>query len=56
MGLTFNLDRDRGMRVVVDLGRIPDDPGERADVDYALRILARHGMVEWLEWDRMAKR
>jgi hypothetical protein len=48
----FDLNRDRGLRVVIDLGRIPDDPAKRADIDYALRILARHGMVEWVEWDR----
>jgi len=46
----FNIVRDKGMRIVIDLGRPPDDPGKRADVEYALRVLADNGMVEWLEW------
>lgn len=49
---SFNLSRDKGMRIVIDLGRVPDDPGKRADIDYALRVLAGHGMIESLEWDR----
>lgn len=49
-GWPFNLDRDRGMRIAIDLGRVPDDPGKRADIDYALRVLAANGMIEWLEW------
>lgn len=50
----FNLTRDRGMRIVIDLERAPDDPGKRADVYYALRTLANNGMIESLEWDRGA--
>jgi hypothetical protein len=37
------------VRVVVDLGRAPDDPGRRADIDHALRTLADCGMVEWAD-------
>ena len=48
----INLDRDRGMKVTIDLGRAPDDPGRRADVYHALRILAENDMIEGLEWDR----
>lgn len=39
------------MRIIIDLGRMPDDPGRRADIDHALRILAANQMIEWLEWD-----
>ena len=48
--MLFNLDRDRGLRIVIHLGRAPPDPGKRADIDYALRVLNSHGMIEWLEW------
>ena len=48
----FNLDRDRGMKVTIDLTLVPDDPGRRADIYYALRILRDNGLIEWVEWDR----
>jgi hypothetical protein len=50
----FDLDRDRGMRITIDLGRLPDCPGRRADIDYALRILSDNGIIEWIECDRDA--
>ncbi len=34
--------------VVVDFSRAPDDPGRRADINYALRILVENGMLEVL--------
>jgi hypothetical protein len=52
----INLDRDRGMKLTLDLSRVPDDPGRRADVDHALRILAENDMIEGLEWDRKGLR
>ncbi len=48
----FNLDRDRGMKVTIDLGLIPEDQGRRADIYHALRILRDNGLIEWVEWDR----
>lgn len=51
---TFELNRDRGMKIVIDLGRLPDDPGKRANVDFYLRTLAEYGVIEVLEWDRNA--
>ncbi len=30
---------------IIDLDRIPDDPGRRADVDYAIRILESNNML-----------
>lgn len=54
-GWPFNLQRDHGMRIVIDLGRLPDDPGKRADIDYALRVLSGNGMIEALEWDGRAE-
>ena len=39
------------MRIVIDLERLPEDPGKRADIDYALRVLSGYGMIEALEWD-----
>lgn len=48
----FDLDRDRGMKITIDLALVPDDPGRRADIYYALRILRDNGLVEWIEWDR----
>jgi hypothetical protein len=52
----FDFNRDRGMKVVIDLGRLPDDSGKRADIQYALRILENNKMIEALEWDREAAR
>jgi hypothetical protein len=54
-GARFDLNRDRGMRLVIDLGRIPDDQGRRADIDHALRILSANNMIEWMEWDRNSR-
>jgi hypothetical protein len=48
----LNLDRDRGIKITIDLGRAPDDPGRRADIYHALRILADNDMIEGLECDR----
>jgi len=50
MRLIRNITKDhRGKYGVVRMLRLPDDPGARADVDYALRTLEHHGMVEWGE-------
>ena len=50
MRLIRNITKDhRGKYGVVRMLRLPDDPGARADVDYALRTLERHGMMEWGE-------
>jgi hypothetical protein len=44
------------MKVAIDLGRLPDDPGKRADIYHALRILGDNKMIESLVWDREAAR
>lgn len=50
MRLIRNITKDRrGKYAVIRMLRLPDDPGHRADVDYAFRILERHGMLEWGE-------
>jgi hypothetical protein len=46
-----DLNRDRGMKIVIDLGKLPSDPGNRADIYHAIQILRDNGMIEWLEWD-----
>jgi hypothetical protein len=51
----FDLNRDRGLKIVIDLGAVPDDPGKRADINHALRILDANGMIEWLEWPERPK-
>lgn len=51
----FDLNRDRGLKIVIDLGRAPDNPGKRADINHALRLLQIHGMIEWLEWSEWPK-
>jgi hypothetical protein len=46
--LIRNITKDgRGKYAVVRMAKLPDDPGARADVDYAFATLERHGMLEW---------
>jgi hypothetical protein len=48
MRLIRNYSRDgRGKYAVLKMQKLPDDPGRRADVDHALRLLEDNGMVEW---------
>jgi hypothetical protein len=50
MRLIRNITRDnRGKYGVVRMQKLPDDPGRRADVDFALRTLEANGMMEWGE-------
>lgn len=53
--MIFDLNRDRGLKIVIDLGAVPGDPGKRADINHALRILDSSGMIEWLEWPERPK-
>ncbi len=46
-GWPFNI--DRVATITIDLTKVPDDPGKRADVYYALRVLRDNGMIEWVE-------
>ena len=48
----IDLNRDRGLKVIIDLGKLPDCPGRRADIYHALQILRDNRMIEWIEWDR----
>jgi hypothetical protein len=45
----FNPDPSHDAPVVIDLTKLPDDPGKRADVYYALRVLRDNGLIEWVE-------
>jgi hypothetical protein len=46
--LIRNITPDRhGKYGVVRMQKLPDDPGRRADVDFALRTLEANGMLEW---------
>jgi hypothetical protein len=50
MRLIRNITKDhRGKYAVVRMQKLPDDPGARADVDFAFRMLEHHGMLEWGE-------
>jgi hypothetical protein len=50
MRLIRNITKDhRGKFAVVRMQKLPDDPGARADVDFAFRMLEHHGMLEWGE-------
>jgi hypothetical protein len=50
MRLVRNITNDRrGKYAVIRMHKLPDDPGRRADVDFALRTLERNGMLEWGE-------
>jgi hypothetical protein len=50
MRLIRNRTKDsRGKYAVILMQKLPDDPGRRADIDHALRLLEDNGMVEWGE-------
>jgi hypothetical protein len=48
MRLIRNITHDRrGKYGVIRMQKLPDEPGRRADVDFALRTLETNGMLEW---------
>jgi hypothetical protein len=48
MRLIHNITHDRrGKYGVIRMQKLPDEPGRRADVDFALRTLETNGMLEW---------
>jgi hypothetical protein len=45
--LIHNLTGRRGKYAVVRMTKMPSDPGRRADIEHAFRILEDNGMLEW---------
>lgn len=45
----FDLAASKGTRVVIDMGRMPDDPVKRAEVNQAMRLLIDNKMIEFID-------